>query len=108
MRWNVSRISWSVEYANAAIGQTLDFDHGRGVDADKRLVAASARGLLPRGSARQGSVTTALRSRAPSPFDAIENVGTTPRTAWRGPKSLSRRPRSGIGPYPCGDHNDIS
>jgi hypothetical protein len=30
------------------VGQTLDFDHGRGVDAEKRLVAASRgpRGFL--------------------------------------------------------------
>jgi hypothetical protein len=47
VRWNVSRMLWSVEYVNAAVGQTLDFDHGRGVDAEKRLVAAN-RG--PRGS----------------------------------------------------------
>jgi hypothetical protein len=40
MKWNVSRM-WSVEYVNAAVGQTLDLDHGRGVDAEKRLVAAS-------------------------------------------------------------------
>ena len=53
MRWNVSRISWSVEYANAAIGQTLDFDHGRG--AEKRLVAAS-RG--PRGISHEPDAQT--------------------------------------------------
>ena len=47
MKWNVSRM-WSVEYVNAGVGQTLDFDHGRGVDAEKRLVAASRgpRGFL--------------------------------------------------------------
>jgi hypothetical protein len=47
VRWNVSRMLWSVEYANAGVGQTLDFDHGRGIDGEKRLVAAN-RG--PRGS----------------------------------------------------------
>jgi hypothetical protein len=47
VRWNVSRMLWSVEYANAAVGQTLGFDHGRGIDAENRLVAAN-RG--PRGS----------------------------------------------------------
>jgi len=26
VRWNVSRMLWSVEYANAAVGQTLDFN----------------------------------------------------------------------------------
>ena len=28
---------WSVEYVNAGVGQTLDFDHGRGVDAETGL-----------------------------------------------------------------------
>lgn len=34
---------WSVEYANAGVGQTLDSTTAVGVDAEKRRLAASAR-----------------------------------------------------------------
>ena len=52
MKWNVSRM-WSVEYVNAGVGQTLDFDHGRGVDRETACRCQSrAKGISHESDAR--------------------------------------------------------
>jgi hypothetical protein len=40
VRRNVSGMSWSGEYVNAAVRHTMEFDHGGWVDSEKPPVAA--------------------------------------------------------------------
>ena len=100
MKWKVSRILWVGRVRQrrgwSDTARPSGLDRGRGVDATHGC-RYEPRG--PRGS---------LMSPTRRSFEDVMLAGGRVKSTAACPQSLSRRLRSGMRPYPCGDHDDIS